>query len=196
MTAPDSTQESGEVLGEGPCKGLPLTVVLKQYESVCASYRGIDDFRAKLLALWPILGGAAGGVALLTSSTTNTGYLWAVGLFGFVVSVGIAVHEWAQTRRCGVLLGLAKRLEECLKLGVGTGQFKSIPDGFPASGKPLTLDMLEQRPATIDDSADWTSLKALRTYPVRTGVASVLVYGAVLVGWFCLFVWGVWLVLT
>lgn len=196
MTAPDSTQEPGEELGEGPCKGVRLQVVQKQYESVCASYRGIDDFRTKLLALWPILGGATGGVALLTSNKTNTGYLWAVGLLGFVVSVGIAVHEWAQTRRCGVLLGLAKKLETCLKLGVSTGQFNSIPEGFPASRKPLTLEMLEQRPETIDDSADWTSLKSLQAYPVRTGIASMLVYGAVLVGWFCLFVWGVWLALT
>lgn len=74
------------------------------YDQVCASYRAIDDFRGKLLALWPILGGAAGGVALLAlKDRPDKGYLWAIGLFGVFVSAGLAVYEWAQTLRCDQL---------------------------------------------------------------------------------------------
>ena len=32
-----------------------------QYEQICQSYYKIEEFRGRLLALWPILGGAAGG---------------------------------------------------------------------------------------------------------------------------------------
>jgi hypothetical protein len=194
MTTADSAQEPGEQLSKEPCKGLSPEVVREQYESVCNSYRSIDDFRAKLLALWPILGGAAGGVVLLTSNTTNMGHLWAVGLVGMFVSFGIAVHELTQTMRCGLLLELAERLEQCLELRLGTGQFSSIPHGFPLSLKTLTLKQLEQRPEAKDEAAHWKS-RLFWAYPVRTGVASVIVYGSVLAGWIGIFIWGVYLAL-
>lgn len=73
------------------------------YEQICTSYRAIDDFRGRLLALWPVLGGAAGGIALLASKDTEASYMWAVGLRGAVVSVGLGVCEWHQTLRCDLL---------------------------------------------------------------------------------------------
>jgi hypothetical protein len=99
-----------------------------QYQEVCANYRAIDDFRGKLLTLWPILGGAAGGVALLASNPANKGYLWAVGLLGLAVSLGLAVYEWNQTLRCDQLKKVGRQLEREMELE--TAQFLTLPSGF------------------------------------------------------------------
>jgi hypothetical protein len=105
-----------------------------QYEQVCESYRAIDDFRGKLLALWPILGGAAGGVALLAARSTNRSNLWVVGLLGFFVSVDVAMYEWNQTLRCDQLKKVARRLEE--DMGLELAQFRTLP---PDSNRALRL---------------------------------------------------------
>ena len=65
-------------------------VRMHQYDQVCTSYHKIDEFRGKLLTLWPILGGAAGGVALLLTDDASGGHLLALGIFGAVVSLGVA----------------------------------------------------------------------------------------------------------
>lgn len=52
-----------------------------QYEQICQSYYKIEEFRGRLLALWPILGGAAGGIALLASGKL-VDYLFPLGIFG------------------------------------------------------------------------------------------------------------------
>jgi hypothetical protein len=45
-----------------------------QYEEVCRSYHAIDDFRAKLLAVLPIGGGAV-GIGLILGKTPQPEYL-------------------------------------------------------------------------------------------------------------------------
>jgi hypothetical protein len=66
-----------------------------QYEQICQSYYKIEEFRGRLLVLWPILGAAAGGIALLASGKL-VDYLLPLGIFGFAVSVGVGIHEWTQ----------------------------------------------------------------------------------------------------
>jgi hypothetical protein len=46
---------------------------LKVYEQLCNSYRAIDDFRAKLLALLPLATG--GGIFLLVGDHTRAGHI-------------------------------------------------------------------------------------------------------------------------
>jgi hypothetical protein len=187
-----------------------------QYEQVCNSYRAIDDFRGKLLALWPILGGGAAGVALLTSKNTNTSYLGAVSIFGFFISVGIAVYEWNQTLRCDLLKQVGRKLEEQLKLEVG--QFKLLPSGFAPRGSTPPLSELKRiveeeeevrsekarartREADAGASGPHPSipkhlLRSLQNYakkPIAVGVASSLVYIFVILGWFWLSIWAVFL---
>ena len=70
-----------------------------QYEQICQGYYEIEEFRGRLLALWPILGGAAGGTALLASGKL-VDYLFPLGIIGFAVSVGVGIHESTQTLRC------------------------------------------------------------------------------------------------
>jgi hypothetical protein len=165
-----------------------------QYDQVCASYRAIDDFRGKLLALWPILGGAAGGVALLAASRTNWSNLWAVGLFGFFVSLGVALYEWNQTLRCDQLKKVARRLEEDMDLE--TAQFLTLPPGFKVSVKTPPLPVARAVVKRLDDQEQRRELEPPGRkpmwweYPVSVGVASSIVYGAVILGWMALFVWG------
>jgi hypothetical protein len=165
-----------------------------QYEQVCESYRAIDDFRGKLLALWPILGGAAGGVALLAARTTNTSNLWAVGLLGFFVSVGVAMYEWNQTLRCDQLKKVARQLERDMHLEIA--QFRTLPPGFKPGVKTPPLPVMKEivdRQDKQEQGREWEPPGRRPTwwrYPVSVGVASSIVYGAVILGWMALVVWG------
>jgi hypothetical protein len=188
------------------------------YEQVCVSYRAIDDFRGKLLALWPILGGAAGGVALLASDNTNDRQIWAVGLVGAVVSTGLAMYEWYQTLRCDRLKQVAPELETRMHFEAGSGQFLSLPQGFKPGlvAPPISVPRHEvgavakpaeagsqATPAEADREARMGGrdrndvepnqrgvLRQILSQPIRVGVASALVYGSVILGWLGLFLWG------
>jgi hypothetical protein len=135
------------------------------YEQICNSYYKIDDFRGRLLALWPILGGAAGGIALLASDKLRTDYLFPVGIFGCLVSVGVGIYEWTQTLRCAQLKEVARRLEKDMNLKKCQSQFSSIHDAYSVNflkgekGKPTEGRI------------------------IRTGVASAIVYLSVAIGW-------------
>jgi hypothetical protein len=94
-----------------------------QYEEVCRSYHAIDDFRAKLLALLPIGGGAV-GIGLILGENVRPAYLVALAIFGFCVTAGLGVYEVHQGTRCRFLRCRAKELEEELDLE-GKGLFSS-----------------------------------------------------------------------
>jgi hypothetical protein len=168
--------------------------LIHQYEQVCISYRAIDDFRGRLLALWPILGGAAGGVALFAFEDINGMYLFPIGLFGFLVSTGLAVYEWNQTLRCDQLKKSARQLERRMGFDVGTGQFLSLPRGFRlgATGPPLTelRWLLEQEDVEREGRPAPPDRASIVDYPIRVGVASLIVYGSVILGWFGILAWG------
>jgi hypothetical protein len=100
---------------------LEQSALQQQYEEVCKSYHAIDDFRAKLLALLPIGGGAV-GVGLVVGKTTGPEYLLPLGVFGIFVTVGLGFYEMHQSRRCGLLKCRAKELESRLGLK-GQGVF-------------------------------------------------------------------------
>jgi hypothetical protein len=159
------------------------------YEQVCVSYRAIDDFRGKLLTLWPILGGAAGGVALLLQQNGGGG-LWAIALFGFVVSIGVGVYEWHQTLRCDLLKKSARELERRMGFGVGTGQFLSLPRAFkPArTGPPISeIEKLIEQEDQERESREREKLLDGRV--IKVGFASAIVYLSVILGWLGLFLW-------
>ena len=137
-----------------------------QYEQICQSYYKIEEFRGRLLALWPILGGAAGGIALLASGKLS-GYLLPLGIFGFAVSVGVGIHEWTQTLRCAQLKEVARQLEEDMKLKENQSQFRTISDRYAINlGYAISLRDLPTKGRIIG-----------------TPVASVIVYLSVAIGW-------------
>jgi hypothetical protein len=96
------------------------------YTEVCSSYHAITDLRSKLLALLPIASGT-GVVLLLTKQKEplETNHVWAIGLFGFLATLGLFFYELRGIQRCKVLISLGAALEA--ELGLKTGQFSNQP---------------------------------------------------------------------
>ncbi len=87
------------------------TKTLAAYSEVCRSYHAVDDFRAKLLALLPIVSGT-GGILLLANKDMVARHLGPIGLFGVLVTLGLFCYELRGLQRCGKLLDVGLRLEE------------------------------------------------------------------------------------
>jgi hypothetical protein len=104
-----------------------------EYGEVCKSHSSITEFRAKLLALLPLASGS-GIVVLLTrrSEPIDTTYLYAIGLFGFLITLGLFIYELRGIQHCKRLNQLASRLEEQLHLHEAqfTGRPKACVGGF------------------------------------------------------------------
>jgi len=93
-----------------------------EYQEVCQNHRAISEFRAKLLTLLPLASGT--GIFLLLRKSDELlefSHLGAIGVFGFVVTLGLFFHELRGIAQCGDLIQLGKSLEE--KLGLGEAQF-------------------------------------------------------------------------
>lgn len=127
------------------------------YQEVCNSYHGIADFRAKLLGLLPLASGA--GVFLLLDNALLDSdkrgfveeFVGPLGLFGFVVTLGLFFYELRGIQRCNGLIEVGKKLEKSLNID---GQFRLRSDsvgGFIGS----TLAARVIYPAVL---AAWTFL--------------------------------------
>ncbi len=98
------------------------------YTEVCHSYHLIDDFRARLLGFLPLVSGT--GIFLLLSDTfiksvnLSTKYLTVIGLFGFVITLGLLFYELRGVQRCLRLIAVGEELEKLM--GV-RGQFVRWP---------------------------------------------------------------------
>ena len=81
------------------------------YAEVCDSHAGIAEFRAKLLALLPLASGA--GVFLLVDKAGASGgpLLTAIGIFGFVVTLGLFLYELRGIEDCVLLRDRAAFIE-------------------------------------------------------------------------------------
>lgn len=86
------------------------------YQQICTSYHAIDDFRAKLLALLPFATGA--GIFLLLNKEATTAniqpFFTPIGLFGFVITLGLFVYEIYGIRKCHALIIGGKQIEGLL----------------------------------------------------------------------------------
>jgi hypothetical protein len=93
---------------------------------VCNSYNAISDFRGKLLGFLPFASGA--GLLLLALNPNFDNQPWwiffAIGLFGFVVTLGLFSYELRGMQRCLFLIELGKNIEKELHID---GQFKLRP---------------------------------------------------------------------
>jgi hypothetical protein len=99
-----------------------------EYQEVCQNHRAITDFRAKLLTLLPLASGT--GIFLLLTKQDeplDPTHFLAIGLFGFLVTLGLFLHELRGIGHCGELIRLGRELEE--KMGVGNGQF-TLEDNY------------------------------------------------------------------
>jgi hypothetical protein len=84
------------------------------YEEVCKAHDGITDFRAKLLALLPIASGT--GVLLLLSDHLDKvmPHLAAIGVFGFMITLGLFLYELRGVQKCYVLIKCGSLIEQKL----------------------------------------------------------------------------------
>ncbi|GGN94442.1 hypothetical protein GCM10011579_093910 [Streptomyces albiflavescens] len=81
------------------------------YQEICVSYRAIDDFRAKLLSLLPVVSGVGVGL-LLGKDPGDPEPIWLpVGVFGSVVTLGLFAYELYGIRKCGGLIAAGRRIE-------------------------------------------------------------------------------------
>jgi hypothetical protein len=157
----------------------PTESVQALYGRVCDSYHAVDDFRMKLLGLLPVATGT--GVFLLLSGKADLIHnsdeglsqaLGAIGIFGFLFTLGLYTYELFGIKKCHYLIETGKRLEA--RLGI-RGQFRSRPQyvaGF--LNEPFASSVIY--PASM---AAWLFLAVFFTSR-RPWVATV-VAGAVLV---------------
>jgi hypothetical protein len=95
------------------------------YSELCVSYRAIDDFRTKLLGFLPLATGA--GLFLLVSDKDKMDFarqfFRPMGLFGFIITLGLFSYELYAIKKCGRLIRVGKLLEKDKLLLHLDGQF-------------------------------------------------------------------------
>jgi hypothetical protein len=147
------------------------------YQEVCTSYHAIDDFRAKLLGFLPLVSGT--GIffllnATFTDATTRafaTLYLGPIGLFGFVVTVGLFFYELRGIQKCNGLIAVGQKIEAMLDID-GNGQFSHREDviaGF--IGKTLAACVIY--PAVL---AAWIFVALVSIWPQGAWWVAPLVF--------------------
>jgi hypothetical protein len=132
----------------------PQDEQLKMYEQLCNSYRAIDDFRAKLLGFLPLATGT--GIFLLVSDKEKIEfmqrYFRPIGVFGFVITLGLFCYELYGIKKCTYLIRAGKALENDLHMPYG--QFTQRPPGVATFiNEPLAAGVIY--PAVL---AVWTFL--------------------------------------
>lgn len=156
--------------GASEAKGEDNKELLQAYSLIADAYHRIDDFRAKLLALLPLASGTVGIFLLLRSDlrgAETAGVLVAVGIFGFLTTLGLAAYEARGIQRCRDLIRAGKQLEGKLNL-------------------PLEEVNCREFRLGVFDAADEAYLHGL----VGPLGAALLIYVAVLAGWMYLIVVG------
>jgi hypothetical protein len=101
------------------------------YKELCTSYRAIDDFRAKLLGFLPLATGT--GIFLFLEKGKDINYreggathlLTAIGIFGFLITLGLLFYEVYGIKKCCALIQAGKQLERSMQ--ITDGQFISRP---------------------------------------------------------------------
>jgi hypothetical protein len=105
-----------------------------EYQEICKSYHAITDFRAKLLGFLPL---ASSGIFLLLSTVTqaNFEYLFPIGLYGMLVTLGFAAYEFRGLGQSRVIIRRGKAIEQAMNIKGGqfTERFNPKVSLFRAS---------------------------------------------------------------
>jgi hypothetical protein len=120
------------------------------YQEVCNSYHAIDDVRMRLIGLLPLISGA-GIVILLRPEVLGlpAKYYPPIGLFGFVVTLGLLLFEVRGVQQCYFLIALGKEIEK--SLCITEAQFTRRPKELVGLGKTSSARVIY--PAVL---AAWT----------------------------------------
>lgn len=124
------------------------------YGELCNSYHKVDDFRAKLLALLPLVSGVA--IFELLDKQAVTPYLPAIGCLGAAIGLGLLIYELKGIHKCVGYIHYGCQIEQQL-MGQEqlTGHFKSLD---------------------ISKDPKWT-------YAITEPIASAFVYAVVIGAW-------------
>jgi hypothetical protein len=139
------------------------------YDQLCESYRAIDDMRMKLLGALPL----ATGTGIFVFLNKDAGPLLkenslAIGIFGFLVTVGLALYEIYGIRKCLALIETGTAIEKQWDV---PGQFLTRPDAMLGHvNEPLAGGFIY--PAVL---AAWTFV-ALYHWPREAFWAATLVF--------------------
>jgi hypothetical protein len=171
----------------------PVNDYRELYTQVCESYRAIDDFRMKLLALLPVATGA-GVLVLLNSGKVDlnaTGsdldrmqlVLAGIAIFGVAITLGLFAYELHGIKKCGRLIKIGARLERAMgSSGPVLGQFATRPHRVARHiDVPFASSVVY--PASV---AAWVFVGLVSL----SATAAVAVSGGVLLFLFALSVWG------
>lgn len=171
-------------------------LLLAEYQEVCKSHAGITDFRAKLLALLPIVSGTGVGLLVIqgdaVKSTTEAGLLVVLGIFATIVTIGLFLYELRQIDVCKQLRNHAAWVEQ--QLGIEAGQFggrrpRLSFDDVYLPGAHRERDRRLEEAETSGLRIDSGKMAGLGHKPfIGAEVAGYLVYHAVIAAW--LFVTG------
>jgi hypothetical protein len=97
------------------------------YQEVCKTHQSIADFRAKLLGFLPLASGA-GLFAWLGADRAQpvSPYAWVMGIFGFLITLGLFFYELRGIQRSLALEQSARAMEQAM--GLNQGQFLLQPE--------------------------------------------------------------------
>jgi hypothetical protein len=101
-------------------------IIQFDYEQALQTYRMLADIRFKLLALVPLISGAA--IAFLTTDPVHASsrIVLAGGVFGLLITLGITIYDQRNTQVMNVSRLRARELEKILPLPLG-GHFQQMP---------------------------------------------------------------------
>jgi hypothetical protein len=99
------------------------------YQEIGATFRQLDDFRAKLLGFLPLVSGV--GIFAILQQQGNVIVPSTLGLLGAVVTLGLGIHEFRTILRCKALIDAGRQLEQALGLDSECGLFQQYPCKFP-----------------------------------------------------------------
>jgi hypothetical protein len=150
------------------------------YTELCNSYRAIDDFRTKLLGFLPLVTGT--GLFFLVNDKEKIAMaqplFGPIGVFGFVITLGLFVYEFYGIKKCGALIAAGKDLEK--ELNICDGQFTKRP--LALVNEPFAAGVIY--PAVL---AAWTFVAF--AFSEYQGVARGWAMGVFVVGFVASFVY-------
>ncbi len=172
------------MLNDDPIEKMKSPNYIETYKELCNSYRAIDDFRAKLLALLPFATGVGAVFLLGNIESANEQYLEPLGIFGFVVTLGLFAYEIFGIHKCHALIKNGKFMET-FQLKVD-GQFKTRPPSvLGLIDEPLAAGIIY--PAVL---ASWLYIALIFSHSQASLPTAVIIFFA---GFICIMVYKVWL---
>src|SRR5271165_6267876 len=146
----------------------------KVYDQMCTSYRGIDDFRAKLLGFLPLATGA--GILFTAKEGQNLlkDFSQPIAVFGFLITLGLFCYEIYGVTKCAELIRTGKKIELAQNV---QGQFVSRPQAvFGFINEPFAAGVIY--PAVL---ASWKVLWFVRG-DAKTCLRAWVIAGLVFAG--------------